>query len=129
MTYRNWINTSPEDYTPNWVSSSYEDSLYNPNNIKRAEEYQRQRENQRRESLLALGINPETNQLIPSGTENDYLPTYDLESYIMEEQKKLDIINTEVQAEHQKASRIAVKILNKEELTDDDRLFLINKLK
>lgn len=46
----------------------------------------------------------------------------------MEEQKKMDIINAEVQEERQKASRITVKILNKEDLTDEDRLILINKL-
>lgn len=54
--------------------------------------------------------------------------TQDLETYIIEEQKKLDIIKAEVQEERQKASRITVKILNKEDLTDEDRLFLINKL-
>lgn len=54
--------------------------------------------------------------------------TQDLTSYVMEEQKKMDIINAEVQEERQKASRITVKILNKEDLTDEDRLILINKL-
>ena len=119
MTVINWRNTSAEDYTPNWVDDTpWEDSPYNPKNNKKAEIHQPDTDNKILNSFRALG-----RKLTESCSQ-----TQDLETYIIEEQKKLDIINAAVQEERQKASRITVKILNKEDLTDEDRLFLINKL-